>query len=90
MTNANKLTQSARKYYKAFKVEALRMLDEGQSVSQIAKSLQVSDQWLHTWKYAYKKQQQKQTGNAELLAENERLEAQLKRAEIERDIMKKA
>lgn len=89
MANPNKPTHSPRKYDKAFKAEALRMLDEGQSVSQVAKSLNVSDQLLHTWKHAHKKQLQKQTGNAELLAENERLKAQLKRAEIERDILKK-
>jgi transposase len=33
---------------------------------------------------------QKQAGNSELLAENERLKAQLKRAEMERDILKKS
>ena len=90
MANPNKLTPSPRKYDKAFKAEALRMLDEGQSVSQVAKSLNVSDQLLHTWKHAHKKQLQKQTGNAELLVENERLKAQLKRAEMERDILKKS
>lgn len=66
------------------------MIDEGQSVAQVAKSLNISDQLLHTWKHAHKKQVQKQVGNSELLAENERLKAQLKRAEMERDILKKS
>lgn len=52
---------SSRKYDKTFKAEALRMLDEGQSVAQVAKSLNVSDQLLHTWKHAHKKQLCKQT-----------------------------
>ena len=42
------------------------------------------------WKYAHKKQTQKQAGNSELVAENERLKAQLKRAEMGRDILKKS
>jgi len=90
MASPNKSTPPHRKFDKAFKAEALRMLDEGQSVAQVAKSLNVSDQLLHTWKHAYKKQMQKQAGNSELLAENERLKAQLKRAEMERDILKKS
>ncbi|MBN8826314.1 MULTISPECIES: transposase [unclassified Spirosoma] len=89
MASSNKPTPPHRKFDKAFKAEALRMLDEGQSVAQVAKSLNVSDQLLHTWKHAHKKQLQKQVGNSELLAENERLKAQLKRAEMERDILKK-
>lgn len=88
MANPNKPTTPHRKFDKAFKAEALRMLDEGQSVAQVAKSLNVSDQLLNTWKHAHKKQIQKQVGNSELLAENERLKAQLKRAEMERDILK--
>ncbi|NDU97087.1 transposase [Spirosoma terrae] len=65
MANSNKLTPSSRKYDKTFKAEALRMLDEGQSVAQVAKSRNVSDQLLHIWKHAHKKQLQKQTGNAD-------------------------
>ena len=90
MAIPNKLTTTPRKFDKAFKAEALKMLDEGQSVPQVAKSLNISDQLLHTWKHAHKKQTQKQAGNSELIAENERLKAQLKRAEMEGDILKKS
>jgi len=48
MASPNKPTPARRKFDKAFKAEALRMLDEGQSVSQVAKSLNISDQLLHT------------------------------------------
>lgn len=90
MASSQNLTPTRRKFDKAFKAEALRMLDEGQSVSQVAKSLNVSEQLLHTWKHSHKKHNQKQVGNSELIAENERLKAQLKRAEMERDILKKS
>ena len=48
MASPNKPTTPHRKFDKAFKTEALRMLDEGQSVAQVAKSLNISDQLLHT------------------------------------------
>lgn len=90
MSSPNKPTPPRRKFDKAFKAEALRMLDEGQSVTQVAQNLNVSDKLLHTWKHTHKKQIIKQLGNSELIAENERLKAQLKRAEMERDILKKS
>ena len=90
MASPNKLTPPRRKFDKAFKAEALRMLPEGQSALQVAKSLNVSDQLLHTWKHVHKNHMQKQVGTSELLAENERLKTQLKRAEMERDILKKS
>lgn len=82
--NHNKSTPAPPKFDKAFKAEALRMLKEGQSVAQVAKSFNISDQLLHTWKHTHKKQIPKQAVNSELLAENERLKAQLKRAEMDR------
>lgn len=75
MASPNKPTPERRKFDKTFKAEALRMLDEGQSAIQVAKSLNVSEKLLHTWKHTHKKQMQKQAGNSELLAENERLKA---------------
>ena len=90
MASPHKPTPERRKFDKTFKAEALRMFDEGQSVAQVAKSLNVSAQLLHTWKHAHKKQTQRQAGNSELLAENERLKAQLKRVEMEREILKKS
>jgi len=48
MASPNNPTPARRKFDKAFKAEALRMLDEGQSLPHVAKSLNVSDQLLHT------------------------------------------
>ncbi len=90
MASPNKPTPTRRKFDNAFKAEALRMLEEGQSTTQVAKSLNVSDKLLHTWKYAHKKQTLKQVGTEQQAAEIERLKAQLKRAEMERDILKKS
>jgi transposase len=90
MASPNNPAPARRKFDKAFKTEALRMIDEGQSTAAVARTLNVGEQLLHTWKHAHRKQTQKQLGNSELLAENERLKAQLKRAEMERDILKKS
>ena len=43
MASSNNQIPARRKFDKAFKAEALRMLDEGQPVSQVSKSLNVSD-----------------------------------------------
>ena len=48
MASPNKPTPPPRKFDQAFKAEALRMLDEGQSAVQVVKSLNVRDQLLHT------------------------------------------
>lgn len=50
MASSYKSTPERRKFDKAFKAEALRMFDEGQSAIQVAKSLNVSEKLLHTWK----------------------------------------
>ena len=90
MASPNKLTPAPRKFDKYFRAEALRMLDEGQSTAAVARSLNVGEKLLHTWKHFQKKQTQKQQVNSELMTENDRLKAQLKRAGMERDILKKS
>ncbi|TAE34040.1 MAG: hypothetical protein EAZ91_01665 [Cytophagales bacterium] len=95
MASPQKPTPSRRKFDQAFKAEALRMLEEGQSVVQVSTNLNVSDKLLHTWKHTHKKQTLKQVGTQQQAAEIERLKAQLKRAEMEPhrrtgDILKKS
>lgn len=88
MQTLNKPKQTRRKFDKEFKAEALKMIDEDQSVAAIARSLNVSEKLLHRWKNDHKKQlgQLKATSVDEL----QQLKNQLKRVEMERDILKKA
>lgn len=88
MQTPNKPKQTRRKFDKEFKAEALKMIDEDQSVAAIARSLNVSEKLLHPWKHDHKKQlgQLKATSVDEL----QQLKNQLKRVEMERDILKKA
>ena len=71
-----------------FKAEALRMVAQGQSASAAARSLNVSEQLLSRWK----SQQSNQMGRqrADQADEVAQLKAQLRRVEMERDILKKA
>lgn len=86
--NTLKPTAPRRKFDAEFKAEALKMIAEGRSASSVARSLNISEKLLYRWKY----QQNNQVGKAKSVQvdELERLKAQLKRVEMERDILKKA
>ena len=84
----DKPKQTRRKFDQEFKTEALPMVAEGQSACAVARSLNVSQKLIYRWK----DQQKNQVGNEKLNRAHEldRVKAQLKRAEMERDILKKA
>jgi transposase len=73
-----------RKYDEDFKLQALKMIENRQSVPSTAQHLGISEGLLHKWKH-----KQTQNGSAlekEILA----LKANLKQTETERDSLKKA
>ena len=77
-----------------FKAEAIKQITErGYSVKDVSERLGVSDHSLYNWlkqhKQAFNPDRQV-TQQHDLAAENARLKAELKRAEEERDILKKA
>jgi transposase len=77
-----------RKYDAGFKSEALKMLNSGQKVSEVARSLGIGENLLYTWKTEVK---QSQTPDNQLLeTEVEQLRKQLRQTEQERDLLKKA
>ena len=84
-------TASAR-YTLEFKQEAVRLVENGQSIASVARMLGVVDQTLFNWVKAH--QQGKLTGadskpvSAEQM-EISRLRAELARAKIKRDILAK-
>jgi len=75
-----------------FKVEAVKQVTErGHGVVDVAKRLGMSDKSLYLWVRLAQQQQGVGSGeNASLKAEVSRLRAELKRANEERDILKKA
>ena len=64
-----------------FKTEALRMVAQGQSVSAVARSLNVSEKLLARWKTQQKNQMGKQ--RADQTDEVAQLKSQLRRVEME-------
>jgi transposase len=84
---------SSARYTPEFKDEAVRqVVDRGHSVAEVAERLGVSSHSLYNWIKAVKpgkNEQQTQELN-EAKSEILKLRAQLRRAEEERDILKKA
>ena len=84
--------QSKRRRYDAeFKANALKLLEDGRSVSSVASSLGINENMLYNWRSKSKKQKLKEaSGEASLEVELKRLKKRLKEVEVERDILKKA
>lgn len=67
--------QPKRKYDEAFKQNALKMVDNGQSVRSVALQLGIGENLLHKWKSARQRNSsQLEQENAELRAKNKQLE----------------
>ena len=85
-----------RKYDASFKEDVIKMISSGRPILEISESLGVSGSLLRRW---YKASNSIPTGkngtqssglHNNLIQENERLTAALRRSEQERDILKKA
>ena len=78
----------------AFKREAVRLVvEENYSFTRAAEAVGVSEQSLREWRRKYGPPIEacgEGASSAELKAENARLRRELKRAQMERDILKKA
>lgn len=93
-----KVTTTRRKYDLSFKEDVIKMISSGRPISEVSQALGVSASLLHRWyKSAHavsvtpaKNGSVSSTSQNSLFAENERLKAELRRTEQERDILKKA
>ncbi len=84
-----------RKYDADFKKEVLNMVYHGRPVREISQSLGVSENLIYRWKSVsagadVSIKQNERSGGTVSYAEHEKLRNQLKQAEQERDILKKA
>jgi transposase len=86
---SKKTPDKRRKYDDAFKAEALRLASESRSTQAAAQQLGISPKLLYRWQQA---QLVAEVGSVEVARDPEvrQLRAQLKRAEQELDILKKA
>ena len=96
MTGKN-TKKTRRKYDGAFKEEVLKMVASGRPVSEIAQALGIGDNLIYRWKNATRGGMGKMDARLndanqqpDAFVEIERLKAELRRTEQERDILKKA
>jgi len=79
------------RYSKEFRAEAVgQVIDRGYSVREVAKRIGVSEYSLYRWVKRARRQDEQSSDSADLAAENARLKLELKRAQEERDILRKA
>ena len=93
-TNPRPSASSGRRYSASFKQDALRLITrEGYGFAAAAHAVGVSEKSLREWHQKLVPPPascDENTSVAELRQENRRLREQLRRAEMERDILKKA
>jgi transposase len=78
------------KYTAAFRTEAVRRVNQdGQMSARVAQALGMSEAVFGKWVRAARTQAARPAGSGALEQENRQLRAQLNRAEMERDILKK-
>lgn len=89
--------KTRRKYDTTFKEDVLKMVASGRPVPEIAQALGIGDTLIYRWKNAPKSGSVKANiygsdagTHQDAFIEIERLRADLRRAEQERDILKKA
>lgn len=84
---------TSKRYTNEFKTEAVKQVTErGYPVAEVAQRLGVSSHSLYAWlrEAGVSQQARNAQQEADLLKENQRLRAELRRVEEERDILKKA
>ncbi len=89
----HKYAQVRGKYTLEFKQEALRLVNEGQSVVATAKALGIPGQTLDNWRRLNARGKLRGAGDRPVTAEQmelSRLRAENARLKMERDILKKA
>ncbi len=77
-----------RKYDEGFKREALKMIQLGRSVPEVAQALGIGENLLYKWRSESKTSLSSEETSTQV--ELERLRKQLRQVEQERDILKKA
>jgi transposase len=90
--------KARRKYDSSFKEDVLKMVSAGRPIAEVSKALGVSSSLIHRWYKATnaisatsgKNAAQSSTFQQNAFEQIERLKAELRRTEQERDILKKA
>lgn len=84
--NKSQKEGSRRRYEAEFKTSALRMVENGQTVAEVARALGIRENQLHRWRAAARAEQVPDEQALKIA----QLQAQVRQLETERDILKKA
>lgn len=93
MTKKKTSSATRARYTMEFKLEAVRLVEKGQSIAAVARSLGVVDQTLFNWVKVHKAGKLVGADTKPVSAEQmeiSRLRAELARVKMERDILGKA
>ena len=86
-----KAKRRRRRHSDEFKREAVKLVvEQQQSVAEVARSLGIHENLLRTWKQRFEAEQEDQTLTEDERMEIARLRAENRRLRMERDILKKA
>ena len=82
--------QVKRQFDKAFKVSAVKMVEDGQTAAEVARSLGIHDNLVYAWKRKYSTDGEKAFIGKGNLTEIVRLRRELESAKKDNEVLKKA
>ena len=82
--------QVKRRFDKAFKVTAVKMVEDGQKMSEVARSLGIHENLIYAWKRKYAADGEKAFIGKGNLTEIVRLRRELESAKKDNEVLKKA
>lgn len=82
--------QEKKRFDKAFKISAVKMVEEGQKTSEVARSLGIHENLIYAWKRKYVKDGEKAFVGKGNLTEIAKLRRELESAKKDNEILKKA
>ncbi len=82
--------QGKRQFDKAFKISAVKMVEEGEKVSEVARSLGIHENLIYAWKRKYAKDGEKAFVGKGNLTEMAKLRRENESLKLDNEILKKA
>ena len=82
--------QGKRQFDKAFKISAVKMVEEGQKTTEVARSLGIHENLIYAWKRKYAKDGEKAFVGKGNLTEMAKLRRENESLKLDNEILKKA
>ncbi|MEI7905124.1 MAG: transposase [Candidatus Firestonebacteria bacterium] len=82
--------QVKRRFDKAFKVAAVKMVEDGQSIAEVARSLEIHENLIYNWKKKLSVEGEKAFVGQGNLTELVRLRREIESLKLDNEVLKKA